>query len=155
MTIPSRSLWIRALTAHSPHGVQSLAERLAENFELSYKSLPQAGLSLLKMEDGAFCEPYYLGEIPIASAWIEVTNSACESFEGAAQVMSDSAEFAVALAVCDAVMAHLLPGWEEVANLIEQGLEKRDLEERQQGAILARTKVSFSLLSQEEENAED
>lgn len=155
MTIPSRNLWIRALTAHSPQTIQALAESLTTSLQVNYKSLPQSGLSLLQMEDGVFHESYYLGEIPVASAWIELTNLADESFEGAAQVMSDSAELAVALAVCDAVMAYQLPGWKEVANLIQQGMEKRTWEELQQGAMLAKTKVSFSLLSQEEDDAED
>ena len=155
MTIPSRNIWIRALTAHSPHKLQSLAEDLTSSWQVNYKSLPQAGLSLLQMEDGVFHEPYYLGEIPVASACIELTNSADESFEGAAQVMSDSAELAVALAVCDAVMAHQLSGWQKVEVLIEKGLEKRAWEELQKGAMLAKTKVDFSLLSQEEDDAED
>ncbi|MCC5668878.1 phosphonate C-P lyase system protein PhnG [Nostoc sp. CHAB 5784] len=155
MTIPSRSLWIKALTAYSPEKLQFLAEDLISSWEVNYKSLPQAGLSLLQMEDGVFHEPYYLGEIPIASAWIELTNSSNESFEGAAQVMSDSIELAVALAVCDAVMAHQLPGWQEVADLIQQGIEKSAWEEVQQGAMLAKTKVNFSLVNQEEDDAED
>ncbi|MBD2772710.1 phosphonate C-P lyase system protein PhnG [Iningainema tapete] len=155
MKIPSRCLWIRALTAHSPHKLVSLAEDLTSNMSVNYKSLPEAGLSLLQMEDGVFHEPYYLGEIPVASAWIEITNSRDESFEGAAQVMSDSADLAVALAICDAIMAHQLPGWQKVADLIDKGIEKRTLEEAQRGAILAKTKVNFSLLSQEEEDAED
>ncbi|MBG1270216.1 phosphonate C-P lyase system protein PhnG [Nostoc sp. WHI] len=155
MTIPSRSLWIKALTAYSPEKLQSLAEDLISGWQVNYKSLPQAGLSLLQMEDGVFHEPYYLGEIPIASAWIELTNSSNENFEGAAQVMSDSADLAVALAICDAVIAHQLPGWQRVADLIQQGIEKRAWEELQQGAMLAKTKVNFSLLSQEKDDAED
>ncbi|MBV9385992.1 MAG: phosphonate C-P lyase system protein PhnG [Chroococcidiopsidaceae cyanobacterium CP_BM_ER_R8_30] len=119
MKIPARNLWIRALTAHANQDIQSIAEKLTAKWKVDYKALPQSGLSLLRMEDGVFHEPYYLGEIPISSAWIELTNSANQSFEGAAQVMSNSAELAIALAVCDAVMAHQLPGWQEVAGLIQ------------------------------------
>ncbi|MDZ8104941.1 MAG: phosphonate C-P lyase system protein PhnG [Nostoc sp. DedQUE12a] len=155
MTIPSRSVWIKALTAYSPEKVQLLAEDLISGWQLNYKFLPQAGLSLLQMQDGVFYEPYFLGEIPVASAWIELTNAKDESFEGAAQVISDSVELAVALAVCDAVIAHELPGWQKVADLIQQGIEKRAWEELQQGAMLTKTKVNFSLLSQEENDAED
>ncbi len=155
MRIPSRCLWVRALTTHSSHKLQSLAEDLITHWEVNYKSLPQTGLSLLQMEDGVFHEPYYLGEIPVANAWIELTNSSNESFEGAAWVMNDSTELAVALAVCDAVLAHQLPGWQKVADLIDKGMEKRALEEAQRSTILVKTKVNFSLLSQEEDDAED
>ncbi|MBV9386653.1 MAG: phosphonate C-P lyase system protein PhnG [Chroococcidiopsidaceae cyanobacterium CP_BM_ER_R8_30] len=145
--------WVRALTAHSPQTIQSLAERLTLNWKVNFKALPQAGLSLLQMEDGVFHEPYYLGEIPLVSAWIELTNSAQESFEGAAQVMHDSEELAIALAICDAIMTHHLPGWQNIAELIQQGMEKRIWEDQQRGLMLAKTRVNFSLLSQEEDDA--
>ncbi|MBW4475088.1 MAG: phosphonate C-P lyase system protein PhnG [Stenomitos rutilans HA7619-LM2] len=146
-----QSQWVRALTAHPSQTIQSLAEQLTFNWQVNYKALPQAGLSLLQMADGVFHEPYYLGEIPLACAWIELTNSAQESFEGAAQVMDDSAELAVALAVCDAVMTHQLSGWQKVAELIQQGMEKRTWEDQQRGLMLAKTRVNFALLSEDEE----
>lgn len=149
-----QSQWVRALTAHPSQSIQSLAERLTLNWQVNFKALPQAGLSLLQMEDGVFHEPYYLGEIPLASAWIELT-SAQESFAGAAQVMHDSAELAVALAICDAVMTHHLLGWQNVAELIQQGMEKRSWEDEQRGLMLARTRVNFSLLTQEENDDHD
>lgn len=150
-----RTLWIKALTAHNEQIIGNLAENLAKNWQINYLTLPQAGLCLLSLEDGVFHQPYYLGEIPIANAGIELKDEAGQSFTGAAQVMGDSADFAVALAVCDAVMAHQLSGWEQVAELIEQGMEKCSLEDLQRGAMLAKTKVNFSLLVQEESDAED
>jgi len=156
VTIPLRNLWIKALTTHAPQKLILLAENLTTGWQVRYKSLPQAGLSLLQMEDGVFHQPYFLGEIPVASAWIELSNSSSDtSFEGAAFIMDDSIELAVALAVLDAVMAHQLPGWQKVADLIEQGMEKRALEEAHRSSMLAKTKVNFSLLSQQEDDAED
>jgi alpha-D-ribose 1-methylphosphonate 5-triphosphate synthase subunit PhnG len=153
--IPPRNLWIRALTAHSPQKLISLAETLTIGWQVNYKSLPQAGLSLLQMEDGVFHQPYYLGEIPVASVWIELSNSNDSRFEGAALVMDDSLELAVALAVFDAVMVYQLPGWRKVADLIELGLKKRAQEEGHRSAMLAKTKVDFSLLNQQEDDSED
>lgn len=145
----ARSLWIKALTAHAEETINDLAESLAKNWQVNYTVLPQSGLSLLTLEDGVFQQPYYLGEIPIANASIELQDDQGNKFNGAAQYLGDSKDFAVALAVCDAVMAHQLAGWEQVAELIEQGMEKRHLRDLQRGAILAKTKVDFSLLSQE------
>lgn len=152
--IPPR-IWVRALTAHPYQTILSVVEILAKNWQINYQVVPQSGLNLLQLEDGVFHEPYYLGEIPVASAQIEIINERGESFVGAAQVMNDSADLAVVLAVCDAVMAHQLPGWQQVAQLIQQGAEQRLLEELQRGAMLTKTKVDFSLLSQEESHAED
>ncbi|ACK65048.1 phosphonate C-P lyase system protein PhnG [Rippkaea orientalis PCC 8801] len=155
MTIPPRSSWIRALTAHPNTIVQDLAEKLTQNWQLTYQSLPQTGLSLLPLEDGVFHQPYYLGEIPLTQVSIELKNDQNQSFAGASQLMENDPDFALALAVCDAIMAHQLPGSEEVLKLINQGLEKRALEDQIKSAILAKTKVNFSLLSQEEADAND
>ena len=150
-----RSLWVKALTAHSLETIFNLAEEITKNCEVKYRSLPQNGLSLLTLQDGVFHEPYYLGEIPISHAYLSLINEQGESYDGAAQVMTDSEDLAVALAVCDAVMANQLPGWEKVSHCIELGMEKREEENRMRGAILAKTKVNFSLLSQEENDAEN
>lgn len=150
-----RSLWVKALTAHSPITICNLAEEISKNWQIKHRSLPQNGLSLLTMQDGVFHEPYYLGEIPISQAHLSLSNEQGESYDGAAQVMTDSEDLAVALAVCDAVMAHQLSGWEKVAQSIELGMKKREEENHIRGTILAKTKVNFSLLSQEENDDED
>ena len=149
----NRSLWVKALTAHSQETILNLAEEISKYWQVKYRSLPQNGLSLLTMQDGVFHEPYYLGEIPISQAHLSLINEQGESYDGAAQVMTDSEDLAVALAVCDAVMAHQLSGWEKVAQYVELGMKKREEENLIRGAMLAKTKVNFSLLSQEENDA--
>ncbi len=153
MTSYERSLWVKALTAHSLETICNLAEEIGKNWQIQYRSLPQNGLSLLTMQDGVFHESYYLGEIPISQAHLSLINEQGESYDGAAQVMTDSEDLAVALAVCDAVMAHQLLGWEKVARYIELGMKKREEENLIRGAMLAKTKVNFSLLSKEENDA--
>ncbi len=150
-----RSLWVKALTAHSLETICNLAEEIGKNWQIKYKVLPQNGLSLLTLQDGVFHEPYYLGEIPISHAYLSLINEQGDSYDGAAQVMTDSEDLVVALAVCDAVMANQLKGWEQVANYIELGMKKREEENHIRGTMLAKTKVNFSFLSQEENNAEN
>ncbi len=153
MIIYERSLWVKALTAHPLETISNLAEEITKNWQIKHRNLPKNGLSLLTLQDGVFHDPYYLGEIPISHAYLSLINEQGDSYDGAAQVMGDSEDLAVALAVCDAVMANQLKGWEQVANYIELGMKKREKENNLRGAILAKTKVNFSLLSQEENDA--
>ena len=64
--------WLRALTAHAPEMVIQLAARLTESWQVSYEAVPQTGLSLLQLQDSVLHEPYYLGEIPLSTAWVKL-----------------------------------------------------------------------------------
>ncbi len=146
--------WLRALTAHSPKIVIQLAAQLTEGWEISYETIPQTGLSLLQLQDSVFHEPYYLGEIPLSTAWVKLKIGNGQNYEGAAQVMSDVPNLATSLAICDAIFMNQLEGWREVAYLIERGRVIRQEEDNLRGAMLTKTKVDFSLLNQEESDAE-
>jgi len=143
--------WIRALTAHPSADLTALAEQLVKACDVRLTQLPQAGLGLLTLTDGALHEPYYLGEFPLSSCAVELTLPDGRQAAGGAQVMADDAELARALAILDAVLAARLPGWEQVAALLEAGAQKRAAEDRRRAAILAATRVDFATLN----NAED
>ncbi|MDJ0773152.1 MAG: phosphonate C-P lyase system protein PhnG [Mastigocoleus sp. MO_167.B18] len=143
-----RNQWVRALTAHSETIVIELANRLRKDWEVTHEALPETGLSLLKMQDGVFEEPYYLGEIPLSTAWVKLTAKG-ETWEGAASVMNDTPGLAVALAICDAILANQLPGWQQILPFVEQGALKKQEEEAFRGAMLAKTRVNLSLLTPE------
>lgn len=146
MNINERKNWVRLLTAVNEQQVHQLAEQLTKEWQLHYKSLPQSGLGMLKLRDGALQEPFYLGEIPIASAWVELTLPNGDKNEGAAQVMNDSKELAEAIAVCDAILANKLTGHELIYALMQQGADSIAAEQANRKQILARTHVDFSLL---------
>jgi alpha-D-ribose 1-methylphosphonate 5-triphosphate synthase subunit PhnG len=155
MTV-ERSGWIRALTAHPSTDLMALAEQLAEGCEVRLTRLPQAGLGLLTLIDGALHEPYYLGEFPLSSCAVELTLPDGRKAAGGAQVMADDAELARALAILDAVLAAQFPGWERVSALVEAGAQKRTAEDRRRAAILAATRVDFAMLNNAgEEDDED
>lgn len=143
-----RSQWVRALTAHPETMVIELANRLKKGWEITYETLPETGLSLLQMQDGVLEEPYYLGEIPLSTAWVELTANG-ENWEGAALVMNDTPGLAVALAICDAILANQLPGWQQVLEVVKQGMVKKQEEEALRGGMLAKTRVNLSLLTPE------
>ena len=145
--------WLRAITAHPPEIVIQLTARLTQGWQISYETVPQTGLSLLQLQDSVFHEPYYLGEIPLSTAWVKLNIGNEQNYEGAAQVMSDVPNLATSLAICDAILMNQLEGWQEVADLIARGREIRQQEDKLRGAMLAKTKVDFSLLNQEESDA--
>lgn len=146
MNIKQRKNWVSLLTALDSQQLYQVTEQLSSEFDVSYKALPQSGLGMLKLRDGALHEPFYLGEIPISSAWVELTLANGDKVEGAAQVMDDSHQLAEALAVCDAVLANQLPGYQQLVSLLEQAAQKIEQQRRHRKQVMQRTQVDFSLL---------
>ena len=140
--------WLRALHSRPTADIQALSERLCRqgDWRIQPKTLTQAGLGMLQLRDSAHLDNYNLGEIPLASAWLVIELPSGETFEGAAQVMDDKPEIAEALAVCDAVLRHQLPGVEEVEAELARGFTALAQQARERRAMLARTRVDFSLL---------
>ena len=118
-------------------------------------SLPQAGLGLLTLTDGAFHESYYLGEFPLSTCRVELVLPDGRRAEGGAQVMADDAELARSLAILDATLASRLPGWEQVSTHVESGAFQRSEENRRRCAMLAATRVDFALLGNNEEDGDE
>jgi alpha-D-ribose 1-methylphosphonate 5-triphosphate synthase subunit PhnG len=121
-------------------------ETLSSDWQIRPKTLPQAGLGMLKMRDSALNDPFYLGEFPMASCSVTVTTGSGETVEGAVLVMDDRVERAEELALCDAVLAARLPGWQQLYELLQEGMARRAENSRERKAMLARTRVDFSLL---------
>ncbi len=155
MTIPERSQWIRALTAHPTEKVLTAINSVTKAWRIIPKTVSQSGLAILKLKDGAFNEPFYLGEIPLATAWVRVITSEGIKAEGAAQVMADSTHLAETLALCDAILAHRLSGWRKIIGLVRSGLKMRMDQDEVRKTMLAKTKVDFSLLNAGEGDDED
>ena len=147
MTNLERKDWIRALTVHPVSALNTLANELTRDCDVKLKSLPQAGLGLLQVTDGAFHEPYYLGEFLLSLCSIVISTPDGRCAAGGAQVMADDAELARSLAILDAILAARLPGWERVCALIEAGAIKRAEEDRRRRAMLAATRVDFAMLN--------
>ena len=144
--IPERNIWVHALTAVPPAELLNLTASLSQDWQVRPKSIPQVGLGMLKLNDSAFEEPFYLGEFPLAAAWLEVRTDEGVIAEGAAQVMDDRQELAEALALCDAILAHRLPGWRRLAKVLTQGMAQREAMRQERKQMLAGTQVDFSLL---------
>lgn len=148
MKVPDRKYWIRALSACSRTEVFSLANELSANCEIQFTINPQAGLALLTLKDGAFNEPFYLGEIPLAKCCVEIELPDGKKVLGGAQIMDDDAEFAKALAILDGILFARFEGWERIARLIMKGLSQCEEIDRRRRCMLATTRVDFSLLNE-------
>lgn len=151
----SRNLWIYALSAIPKPDLKAAADRIKNRYVIRHCNLPEEGLGLLKMIDGALGDPYYLGEFPVASAHVELHDRQDRIFPGGAHVMHDSADYATDLAVCDAALAGRLHGWEEIAGLIDTGIRLRDQQARRRKTMLSRTRVDFDLLSTAKDPSDD
>ncbi|HED15172.1 MAG TPA: phosphonate C-P lyase system protein PhnG [Gammaproteobacteria bacterium] len=143
-----RTLWVSALKALPIEQLLSFTTELSKDWAIRSKSIPQSGLGMLRLNDSAFEEAFYLGEFPLASAWLEIETSDGLIAEGAAQVMDDRIEAAEALALCDAVLSAQLPGWEQLNKMLDQGMEIRESASQNRKHMLASTKVDFSLLDE-------
>jgi alpha-D-ribose 1-methylphosphonate 5-triphosphate synthase subunit PhnG len=143
---PARNQWIQSLCALNPKELINEVDALTKGWEIIPKTIPQSGLAMLKLQDSAFYEPFFLGEIPLSSAWVEICSPEGKKAEGAAQVMDDNIELAKVLAICDSILANDLPGSEPIAELVKQGRDLLFLEEQRRKSMLAKTRVDFSLL---------
>lgn len=155
MTVAPRGTWVQTLTALPVEELHELSEELASQHAVTDVSLPQSGLALVQMRDGAFREPWYLGEVPLARAHVRVRAPDGREAEGAAQVLDDRAGLARTLALLDAVLAARLPGFERVAALIERGRARRAAEHDERRQILTRTRVDFATLGAAEEETDE
>lgn len=150
-----RESWMRALMAHPPTQIKTLAARLSEGMDVLLTQLPQAGLGLLTLRDGAFDEAFYLGEFPLSVCRVELVVADGQRAAGGAQVMADDAELARALAILDALLAARIPGWEIVESLVDAGQALCRQTASRRNAMLAATRVDFAMLNNSEDEDED
>ncbi len=149
MDIPPRHQWIRGLSAIEADEVICVADECTASSRVTHCAIPRSGLMLMRMTESVFEEDYYLGELPVSSAWVNVESSDGQVAQGAAQIMVNNPDLATAMAVCDAVLAHCLKGWETVLDLIRRGLDIVDEQQRVRDAMLLKTRVDFSIVSED------
>lgn len=153
--IPARPQWPRLLMACPPQQVRQLANALALQHRVDDIQLPQSGLALLKLRDSAQGDPYFPGEIPLATARVRVSALDGAVVEGAAQLLDDRATLARAIAVIDAVIAGQLQGHEAAFELLAAGAAQLAEQAAQRRALLSATRVDFSLLGTTEDEQDD
>lgn len=150
-----RSQWLRCWSAVEPERVQSLAQAFAERYAVEELSLAQSGLGLLPLRDSALGEAYYLGEVPLARAHVRLCAPDTAHTEGAALLLDDRASLARAMAILDGVTAAAWSGHEEARALLTEGAQRLAQTAQERRALLAATRVDFSLLGATDEEDDD
>ncbi len=153
--IHDRSQWPRLLMALPAAAVHEVVDALSSSFTIDDMQLPQSGLGLLKLQDSALGDTYFPGEIPVARARVRVCGSDGVSAEGAALILDDRAKLARSIAILDAVLSAKLPGYQAAVPLLRAGAERIAQQHAERSAMLAATRVNFSLVSSGEENDDD
>jgi len=138
--------WPRLLLALPPQKIKEAVQHVAELCQVVDLALPQSGLALLQLRDGALAELYFIGEIPLSRAQVTVIDKNGKNGEGAAQILDDRASLARDVAVLDAMLANRLNGHETIERLLEEGAHRLARNEASRRVILERTRVDFSLL---------
>ncbi|MDO9163308.1 MAG: phosphonate C-P lyase system protein PhnG [Methylococcaceae bacterium] len=144
--------WPRALATQSTKQLTAVLNEMTTRWTITPVQLPQTGLGMLQLRDSAFNDPYFLGEIPLASAWVSIRTEDQQEYQGAAQLMDDDQDKIEALAVCDAILAYQLPGWQALYQLVEIGMAALTQEQQLRKAMLAKTRVDFALLNATEQD---
>ena len=143
-----REEWQRALQALPENVLAEVVSNFPKEWQVKPGILPQSGLGLLQLKESTKGDCYYLGEFPLSHCSVHVTTEQGVCAHGAALVLDDRLQRAEQMALCDAVLSAKLPGWDKVEILIEQGELCRLQVATERKAILARTRVDFSLLDE-------
>ncbi len=144
-----RSQWLRLWTALPARLITETVRTLETHHRVEDLHLPQSGLGLLPLKDGALGEHYFLGEVPVTRAHVRIRDGQGRTGEGAAVALDDRSGMARALAILDGVLMCGLSGWENAVDLLDKGRAEVTSIERQRNKLLAATRVDFSLLGAE------
>lgn len=144
--LPARNQWLRYWAAVPTEQTEALAADIASQCTVRDVTLPQSGLGLLKLPDSALNDLYFLGEVPVSQAHVEVITNDGTRAEGGARLMDDRPSLVRALAVLDATLAARLPRHEQALDLLRTGMSQVKETEVERHAMLAATRVDFSLL---------
>lgn len=158
--LPPRGQWPRLLRVAPRADLLAARAAALDALQPRHLALPQNGIALLPLVDGAFHEGFNLGEIPLSRVHLALTDAQGREARGAAWVMEDDMDTVEALAIADALLAtHRTeapwPHAEAFIRLLalgEQAIERLDAE---RSAILAATTVDFSLLGETDEDDND
>lgn len=150
--IHSRSQWASLLMAVPAQQVSAAVASLSATLAVEDLQLPQSGLGLLTLRDSALGDMYFPGEIPLARARVRVCTSGGFCAEGAALILDDRAGLARSIAILDAVLSAKLEGYRSVQPLLQAGARQLASQRSGRAAMLAATKVNFSLFGNGEED---
>ncbi|MEM9418133.1 MAG: phosphonate C-P lyase system protein PhnG [Planctomycetota bacterium] len=149
-----RSRWAAALLRVEEPRVIDLAETLAERHGVRIKRVPKSGLAMMRLRDSVQNQAFNLGEIPLSSAHVVLNGPDGTEHEGGCQIMRDHEALAVAIAVCDGVLAAQVEGASDVAALVRDGVAASHDDAAVRRGMRERSRVSFALMNQEDDSGD-
>ena len=152
---PPRSDWLRCWTALPPARLESLAQLMSQRYRVEELQPTTSGLGLLPWRESALGETFFLGEVPLARAWVQLHSADGQRCEGAAVMMDDRAGLARALAVLDAVTAANWPGADQAEELLLLGAQALKRADAMRQALMAETRVHFSAMGTVDEHPQE
>ena len=131
----------RILARAEAKDVAQMADRIRRSWQVTIIQEPQKGLAMIKMREPVKESLFYLGEVIISEAAVEL-----EGARGAAVVMGDDFEKTLNMAVIDAACNKGV--FEEYDRLLQlEEAQTRQLEK--ENAMFMKTKVSFNSMTPE------
>lgn len=152
---PARNQWLRYWAAVPAEHTEALAAEISAQCTVRDVTLPQSGLGLLKLPDSALNDLYFLGEVPVSHAHVEVITRDGTRAQGGARLLDDRQSLVRAMAVLDATLAARFPRHEQALELLRTGMAKVQEIATERHAMLAATRVDFSLLGDGSEDEDE
>lgn len=126
------------LITGSPKVAAALAAHITERYDVKVIEEPDAGLVMVKMREGAQRSLFYLGEVTVTEAKVQISQAL-----GLGIVQGDNRELAYQLAVIDAAYNAGLPETAQWAVLLERERQRIADKANHHTAAVLKTKVSF------------
>lgn len=132
--------------AYAPRAqVLTLAGQIRSSTTVIHLTIPDEGLWMLTMEDGVFQDQFYLGEIPAASAAVELGDGS----RGSAILLGDDVEQAESIAICLAALKGDRSESVAIRELIQEGLRVQTQTSTTRDAMRASSRVAFAELGEQ------
>ena len=154
-TLPDRDQWMRCLLAVPVDSIHAVAQEIATHYVVSHYQRPEAGLSMLQMQEPNKGDCFFLGELPMATAAVTLADSSGNDHHGAAVMMHHDGDVALSAAIIDAALQAELPHSESAAALVEEGHSLVLREAAVRRSLLEETTVDFQLLEAEDDDDDD
>ena len=130
-----RSRAAAALSRVDLYALSEAVDHLVLQYPVEATANPEAGLVLLRLAEKVN-DPFNLGPVPMSTASVSLRLPDGTSVIGSAQIMSDDAELASMLAICDAALFHELEGADAIKTLLADGLSQLQREQDLRKSLL-------------------
>jgi phosphonate C-P lyase system protein PhnG len=125
--------------------VLALAQNIRSSTTVRHLTIPGESLWMLTMEDGVFQDQFYLGEMPAASAAVELGDGS----QAGAILLGDDVEQSEAIAICLAALKGARPETPAIEQLIQKGLSDLASIRSTRDAMRSGSRVAFAELGEQ------